>query len=297
MRFAGTILCLWLACAAGAEARDIFVSNTKGDDRFDGSSAVTQGSHVGPVRTIARALQGAAFGDHIVLEATGTPYRESVTLQAAPHSGLPDRPFELQGNGAVLDGSASVPEHAWEHVQGDVFRFRPPRTSHQILYLNGKPAVRVATDRATLRWPPLAPLQWCLFQRHIYFRVQPSRVPQSYALSYALLPVGITLYDVRYVLIKDLAIQGFQLDGVNAHDGVLDARLSGVTCRGNARSGVAVGGASRVRLENCLLGANGAAQLHTEGFSHTRVVNCRLPSDTAPAVVREGGEVLTENPR
>ena len=59
--------------------------------------------------------------------------------------------------------------------------------------------------------------------------------------------MGITLYEVRNVVIRDLIVQGFQLDGINAHDGVFDALLKKVTCRGNARSGICVGGASRVR--------------------------------------------------
>jgi hypothetical protein len=294
MRIAGAFLVFWSACAANGYARDIFVSNQAGDDRFDGSSAVTQGSQVGPVRTIARALRAAAPGDRIVLAATNEPYRESITLQSAQHSGIPDRPFQLLGNGAILDGLAPIPAGAWEHVRGDVFRFRPARTSYQLLFLEGRPAVRVPSDQTTRRLPALKPKEWCLFDRHIYFCVEPGKLPDAYGLQFAFLTVGITLYEVRNVVIRDLTVQGFQLDGINAHDGVVNARLSGVTCRGNARSGVSVGGASRVRLENCLLGGNGAAQLRTEGFSHTRLLDCRLLDATAPPLVREGGEVLTE---
>ena len=52
------------------------------------------------------------------------------------------------------------------------------------------------------------------------------------------MPVGITLYKVRDVAIGDLTVQGFQLDGINAFDGAFDIQLSGVTCRGNGRSGI-----------------------------------------------------------
>ena len=38
--------------------------------------------------------------------------------------------------------------------------------------------------------------------------------------------VGVTLYEVRHVIVRDLVIQGFQLDGVNAHDGVRETTLS-----------------------------------------------------------------------
>jgi hypothetical protein len=117
-------------------------------------------------------------------------------------------------------------------------------------------------------------------------------MPRDYELSYTALTVGITLYEVRHVVISDLVVQGFQLDGINAHDGVFDASLVGLTCRGNGRSGISIGGASRVNLTACLVGDNGAAQVRTEGFSHTEILHCNLLENTAPAVVREGGLVM-----
>ncbi len=86
-------------------------------------------------------------------------------------------------------------------------------------------------------------------------------------------------------------IQGFQLDGVNAHDGVRETTLSALNCRGNGRSGISVGGASRVRIDACLVGNNGTAQVRTEGFSHTQLIGCDLLDNTAPRIVREGGRV------
>jgi hypothetical protein len=91
-----------------------------------------------------------------------------------------------------------------------------------------------------------------------------------------------------------LIVQGFQLDGINAHDGVFGATLLRVTCRGNARSGISVGGACQVRIEASLIGNNGTAQLRTEGKSHTHMVACDLLDNTAPPIVREGGEVIVD---
>jgi hypothetical protein len=268
----------------------VYVNNVAGDDRFNGAAPVTQGARMGPCRTIAHALELATKGDRVVLAATGEPYRESITLQAGRHSGLGDRPFELVGGGAILHGAAPVPD-AWEHVGREIYRFSPPRKSFQLLYLDGKPATRVPVGQAELKLPELQPRQWCLFQRNVYFRTDPGRMPGSYGLEYCALQVGITLYEVRNVVIQDLIVQGFQLDGINAHDGVFDAQLKNITCRGNARSGISVGGASRVEISECLLGSNGEAQLRTEGYSHTRVVNSRLLDNTAPPLKSEGGSV------
>ena len=82
----------------------------------------------------------AERGDRIVVAKTARLYRESLTLQAARHSGIPTRPFVIVGNGATIDGSAPVPGDAWEHVEGEVFRFRPRSATFQILFLGGKPA-------------------------------------------------------------------------------------------------------------------------------------------------------------
>jgi hypothetical protein len=116
-------------------------------------------------------------------------------------------------------------------------------------------------------------------------------LPDDYALSYARLPVGITLYHVDRVAILDLTIQGFCLDGVSAHNSARNTYLAGLTCRGNARAGVAVGGASSVTIEACLAGTNGEAQVLTLPYSLTRIRNCDLLGDTAPAWVDSGGEV------
>jgi hypothetical protein len=272
-------------------ARDIFVDNVAGDDRRDGSTVAVSGRAGGPVRSLRRALSLSEGSDRIILTATGEPYRESVTLQASKHTGLPTRPFTIVGNGATLDGSAPVPEDAWSHFEGNVFRFRPPRTSFQVLFLDGKPLVKRFVDREA-GFPELQPLEWCLFDRYVYFRVEKDKLPSHYDLSHTALPVGITLYEARNIVISDLVVQGFQLDGLNLHDSVFNATLVGLTCRGNGRSGISVGGASRVKIIACLVGNNGAAQVRTEGFSRTEILNCDLVETAhAPAIVRDGGLV------
>ena len=107
---------------------------------------------------------------------------ESITLQGARQSGFPDAPFELVGNGAVLDGSLPVPPDAWSYVEGNLFRFRPPKTAFQMLYLDGKPARR-REARSPDDLGHLQPLEWCLYQQHVYFRGEANRQPQSYAMS------------------------------------------------------------------------------------------------------------------
>ena len=267
MRNIPGVLLLWIALASSSAGRDIFVSNTGGDDRATGQSPRSQPDRSGPVATIAKALRLAAGSDQIVLADTGRPYRESISLVGGRHSGTTLQSLLIVGNGAVLDGSATVPADQWQHAGGGVYRFRPPRMGYQQLFIDGRPAVRVPVGHLAGSPPKLQPRQWCVFEGDIFFRAEKDKTPADYPLSYAALPVGITLYQVDHVGISDLTVQGFQLDGINALSDARNVRLSGVTCRGNGRYGLAVGGASQVEIDSCLLENNGTAGLFTAPYS------------------------------
>ena len=285
---------LLLGPSSAGFAKDIFVNNQAGDDLLDGSSDTVQSESIGPTKTIAKALRIANKGDRILLANTGVPYRESITMQGGRHSGTEDRPFTLFGNGAVLDGSIPIPEGAWEHYGASVFRFRPRRLHYQQLFLDGKPLVHRRSSSADIALPELEPLQWTLFHGHLYFRVEEDHLPESYNLTHAGEPTGLTIYQVRHANVLDLTVQGFSVDGVNVHDAFGPSRLVGVTCRGNGRSGVAVVGASRVQIEACLLGANGDSQLLVDGLTETYVINSDLVKDDTPAYRRKSGKLYLD---
>jgi hypothetical protein len=279
---------------ASAGARDLYVSNTAGDDGFTGQQPTAKPDGSGPVRTIERALRLAQQGDQIHVQNTGQPYRESLSLTGGRHSGSALAPFVLSGNGAVLDGTAPVPPGRWENYRMAVFRFMPPRMEFQQLFLGGRPAARVAASAASAEPPKLDPLQWCLHRGSIYFAVEPQRLPGAYPLRYAAKPAGISLLAVHDVLIREFVVEGFHLDGINALNRCRAVRLLGVTCRANGRSGVAVGGASLVDLDSCRLSGNGYAQLLTLPLSETHIRQSELRSDTAPAWIDQGGKVLRD---
>lgn len=283
-----------LAVSASALGRDIYVSNTAGDDRFSGRQDYTGPEGGGPVRTIGRALALAVYGDHIVVENTGEPYRESITLMGSHHSGSKLRPLVLQGNGAVLDGSAPIPRWAWEHYRGPVFRFIPPLKQYQQLFLGGRPAERVIGDPWSDAPPEMEPFQWCLHQGAIYFRVEEGKLPEDYGLSYAAERVGLSILYVDHVVVQDLVVQGFQLDGLNAHNSARHVLLQGIKSRGNGRAGVTIGGACDVTLEASLVGDNGQAQLLTLPYGQTTITDSVLLGNTAPGWVDHGGQVTID---
>ncbi|MBN1393916.1 MAG: right-handed parallel beta-helix repeat-containing protein [Pirellulales bacterium] len=283
-----------LYITAPVHGREIYVDNRAGDDRFTGVQQQNTPEQTGPVRTLGKALSLAMSGDTIVLKNNDVPYRESVSLVGGRHSGTAGQPFTIRGNGAVLDGSKPIDPKAWEPCQGGVFMFRPRRTSYQQLFIDDLPASQVATSTAARRPPKLGPLQWCMLNSTIYFCVEKAKLPQDYYLSCADQQTGITLYRVDCVLIDGLTVQGFQLDGVNLVNGARNVTLSNITCRGNGRSGMSIGGASSVQIARCALGNNGTAQLLTLPYSRASLHDTLLLDNTAPGWVDRGGTVYVE---
>ena len=227
---ARSVLCLLMvAFVHQTLARDLYVDNRAGDDRFDGSVSTSVDPGRGPFRTLSRAVCAARAGDRILLANTGRAYREGISLVGSRHSGTAYSPFVIEGQGAVLDGSALIPQNAWQFAMGDVFRFQPERKQFQQLFLNGYPVKRMEAAPGDTRFPRLEPLQWALVDGWIYFCVEPGKLPQDYLLTYAKLSVGITVYKADDVLIHNLTVQGFQLDGINFHDATGPCRLIDVT--------------------------------------------------------------------
>jgi hypothetical protein len=296
MRFVlSCLLGVWLICSTSA-ARDIYVNNLAGDDRFDGTQERGTDRYNGPVRTIAKAMRLAQPSDVVRIANTGVPYHELISVSGGDHSGTPREPFRIEGSGAVLDGSVLIPPLAWDHYRGDVFRFRPRLMGYQQLFLEGRPLVRRAVPAGASRPATFNPREWYFHGGYIYFRIERDRLIDDYRLWHAGHAVGITLYKVHDVIISDLVVQGFQLDGVNAHEGVRDSALIGLICRGNGRSGITVAGTSRLEIESCISGDNGYAQLYSEGLARVQLIGTQLLADAAPALVRQGGEVQVVEP-
>ena len=275
-------------------ARDIYVDNVCGDDGSTGEYAKPTPERSGPVCTLAKALRLAGRGDRVVIKKNDRPYHEPISLSGGHHGGYSSQPFTIVGNGAIIDGSAPVPFRLWEHYEGDVYRFQPRRLRYQQLFLNDRPAVRVPVSWTDKAPPKLSPLEWCLLRGYIYFAAEANKRPEDYALTYANQQTGITLAHVKNVTIMDLTVQGFQLDGINAASSAQDVTLQRVVCRGNGRSGITVGGASGVTIEQCLVGDNGESQLLTLPFSKAKILDSQLLPKSAPIWVDRGGRVYID---
>lgn len=284
---------LHLVAVQPALATVWYVNNQVGQDTNNGLARRLGVEGIGPFRTIQFALKTASTADTIVVENTGMPYQESLSLAGPTNSGFPSLPFRIIGNGAVLSGTISTPARDWEHVSGDIFRFRPESGAFQQLYLKQRPVPYV--DGGVDELDAAQPLSWTLIQGQIYFKADKGMLPDAYSLQHAYHQTGITLYAVSYVAIENLVVQGFYLDGINAHDNVKNSQLVGVTARGNGRSGVSVGGCSELSINSSLLGDNHWNQLRTESVATVDLVGCSVLENSLGPAIDNQGKALTES--
>ena len=259
------VLCWFSIVAAGqSQARDIYVNNFIGDDRASGRSPeVTVINR--PLRTINRALRLVDRGGRIILAKTEEPYREMISLSDVNQRGYSDQPLVIVGNGATLDGTVVAAPGAWKHERDGIFAMRPRRLAYQQLFLNGEPLRHVRTSGRPDSAVSLQPLEWTLRSDRILFRGEEGRVPHQYDLRHCGLQTGITLYNTEFVRIEDIIVQGFQQDGINAHELVKGCQLVRVECRANGRSGISVGGVSQMEIIESHCYDNGRVQLRLEG--------------------------------
>jgi hypothetical protein len=241
---------------APTRAGVIYVDNLRGNDAFDGGVPEPFGPRVGPVRTMVRATRLASPGDIIEVANTGVPYREPISLSGRRFDGFETAAFTLRGNGAVFDGSRPVPPTAWQRIEPNLFRFTPRHKGFYLLLSDDKPLPEVPLPPGPAALPTIPENHWCAFQGSIYFRTAALVEPRELSLQIAGGTTGLTIYDVRHLLVEDVTLRHWRVDGVSAHDLCTDVTLRNVISVENGRAGISVSGSSIVTLENPIVKDN-----------------------------------------
>jgi hypothetical protein len=244
-----------------ADAAILYVDNRQGADVYNGHTARPIDIASGPVRTIDRALRLAGPGDTIIIANTGVPYTGPVALAGSQNGGFERLPLTIVGNGAVVDGSQPVHPSAWTRVAPGLWRMTPWRKGTYLLLEGGRPLPEHPRPPNLDGLADLAEGHWTAYRGSIYLRLPGLEEPVDRVLGLAWEPMGLSLYKVQHVVIRDLTFQHFQVDGVNLHDLCSDVILENVRSIENARAGVTVAGSSAVTLRNCELAGNGRASL------------------------------------
>ncbi len=284
---------LVLAIAQLSRAQVIYVNNVVGDDRNDGRSSEPTGPGVGPVATLERAFQLARAGETIQLVKTDQPYTGSMVVGTPGRGGIEGHPVVLEGNGVQLRGFAPVPPSVWQYLGHSTYRMQPYRKGYYLLLVDGKPVERVPYRRAQAGSdrPALDPLQWTVRDGHVYLRIPPGSYIDQLLIEIPGSDIGLSLYSVKHLIIRNLTITGYRLDGLHVHGQSHDVVLENVTARLNGRAGIAVGGTARVTARGCQTEANLVADVYAYGSCRLELRDSRLLGGGSYLVWARGGHV------
>jgi hypothetical protein len=274
----------WLLVMSGVvRGGTIYVDSRLGNDRFNGRAQAPEGDASGPVQSLAAAARRAGAGDSIVLANRGTPYYGSLTLFGARHSGAGRLPFTIYGNGSTLSGAKPIAKGCWQHVTGDIWRVTPSNKTYYQLVLDGAAVPSADCDATSKSLPEIPEGEWCAWRGAVYFHAPAGVNPDTMSLSLADQQVGITLLDVDNVVIRDLTLKHYRLDGINAHDRAKNIVLENVTLEANGRAGLAVGGTSQVDVRDSHMQQNRTASVLITELGEANLENSQY--DVKPTVV------------
>lgn len=289
---AALILTLGALALRTTAAGDLYVDNRDGDDIFDGRSQHEVNDRAGPVKTIRRALQRVRLGDTIHIANHGIPYYESLEIVGSRFSGG----FHIEGNGAVVSGAKEAPFEAWKPLGNGVWKFIPRRKAYYQLVSGDRAVPEFAGAAGATSLPAIPAGQWAAWHGAIYYHVLPAK-PGAAAdapLSFAAEEVGITLLDVDDVVIHNLELRHFRLDGINVHDRCRNIVLDHVRLIENGRAGLAVGGSSLVGIKDSEISGNRVAQVLNAEVAQTEIISTKLASAAGSPIRKTGGHVLVE---
>jgi hypothetical protein len=256
-RTAFALVLIFAGSLPGAFANLIYVDNLRGDDAADGTHPEAIDITSGPVRTIRRGLQLLHLGGTLNIANNNQPYYESMELVGGRLGGTPLRPTVIEGNGAELNGSFPVPMHAWRKVGDRLWKFTPLRKGNYRLILNNRSLPEVLVPPNSRELPEMPDGHWAGWKGSIYLQLSKLDEPKDLDLWYAVRSVGVTLHDVHDVVVRNLKVRHFRIDGVNAHDRAKNVLLENLTAEENGRAGVVSAGTSFVTMTKPVIKNNG----------------------------------------
>jgi hypothetical protein len=250
-------LLLTLVYSGTTFAGVIYVDNLSGDDAADGTIATAINLQTGPVRTIRRGLEVMQFGDSLNIANHGRPYYESLELAGGRLSGSALVPLIVEGNGAELNGSYPVPQTAWRKVEDQLWKFTPLRKGNYQLILDDKALPKTDVPPNSRELPELPEGHWAAWRGSIYLKTSTLEEPIDLNLWFAVRSMGVTLYDVHDVIVRNLKVRQFRMDGINAHDRCKNVTLENITSEENGRAGITAAGTSFLTIEKPIIKDNG----------------------------------------
>lgn len=276
---------LVVAIGSPVAAKVIYVDNRTGNDVNDGTAAEVTGGRTGPVRSLERARVLVGPGDTVEIASNGDayPYYGSLRLIGGRCSGAPGEPVLVNGNGAVLDGSEPVEPTAWVPLGGGLWRLETLPKGWYGLVRGAEPVPEVPAPAGSAE-PSPPPGRWAAWRGAVYYHALPDEIPANEPYRLATREAGLFFYGVRHVVVRDLTVRHFRLDGVSAHDQAYGVVLQNVVSESNGRSGLFIGGGAGLTVVGGAVRNNREASLLLHELGKADVREAML--DTEPVVAR-----------
>lgn len=283
-RWFGEIVAIWLICQLQTEqclADTFYVNNRTGNDGNSGRSTSFEIQGGGPKRTVQEAFRGALPGDTIILLPTEEPYQEEIALTGAHTGGLPDLPITIEGNGVLLDGSNVIQAEWWRPLGEGHYLLDDFSTGLRDLFIEG---TRIPVFRAgwTTPLPQLEPGAARYWRGTILLRTADRAAPGD-RVAVSQRRCGVFIDRAARVIVRDLRIQGFWIDGAQVRGPAANVRFEDCHFSGNGRSGAAVCNNALAEFDNCAFDDNGQAGIRVTDFSKARLLDTEI--DQAALVV------------
>ncbi|MCA9013912.1 MAG: right-handed parallel beta-helix repeat-containing protein, partial [Planctomycetaceae bacterium] len=205
-----------------------------------------------PVATIAKAIQLSRTSDRLELKNTGIAYREPMLFRRL--GGQPDRPFLVEGNGAVLSGLKVIEPSKWQSVKDNLYVLTLENTPYGNPYL-------VAQGKRLQESKNLESIEpeqhfWDRKNNQVYFRCTAGKQPGDYQLEATLTTSGFTLGSASYIICRNLICEHFSNDGFNIHGDCRGIRLENVVARHNGDDGISIHESGGLMVQNAYVHDN-----------------------------------------
>jgi len=235
-----------LCCLSDSWGATYYVNNRIGNNENDGLSPKA------PVATIAKAIQLSQTSDTLELSNTGIAYREPMLFRRL--GGQPDRPFLVEGNGAVLSGLKSIDPAQWQNVEENLYVLQLEKSPYGNPYLVSR-SKRVGQAKS-LESLDAEQHFWDRGANKVYFHCAAGKQPIDYQLEATLTTSGFTLGSASYIVCRNLICEHFSNDGFNIHGDCRGIRLENVIARHNGDDGISIHESGGLMVQNAYVHDN-----------------------------------------
>ncbi len=251
-------------------ASNYYVDNVRGNDANDGLSDAK------PFKTIRKAILAVKPGDKMYLTKNPVPYYEN--LQFINHGGTKEKPIEVDGRGAVLNGSPAIDPAKW-HAEGNnrfSVSLNIPKFgwSRFFVLFDGK-MVRMSSCgkggvRPVFKAPAaLTALEWTWIEaeKKLYICLPEGKTPATYKVAfpdYTYVSGVLLAGKSSWLTFRNMTTENFVNDGYNIHQECYNVKFYNIRALYNGDDGISAHEACTIEVDGFYAEGNATGICHVQ---------------------------------